>query len=130
LEPAEDKRIKSDGFYEFVQHKLIKDDTLKKYPRRVECIMETLKKKKAIDDISTDDMKENFEIVKITNSTVTIVFMNADELLNDIMSKVEDANFGCLMPGLVSVIILASILLGLISCVICTNKNNPLPSQA
>lgn len=130
MESAEDKKIKSDGFYEFVQHKLIKDDTLKKYPRRVECIMETLKKKKAIDDISTDDMKEKFEILEITNSTVIIAFKNADELFNDIISNVEDANFGCLMPGLVSVIILASILLSLISCVICTNKNNPLPSQS
>lgn len=130
MEPDEDKKVKSDGFYEFVQHKLIKDDTLKKYPRRVECIMEKLKKNNAFDDISTDDMKEKLVLVEITNSTVTIAFKNADELMNEITSKVEDANFSCLMPGLMSVIILASILLSLISCVICTNKNNPLPSES
>lgn len=130
LKPAEKEIIISTAFYSFVEYNLYKDDTLKKYPRRIDCIMDTLRKKNAITEISTDDMNEKFKILETTYSSVTVAFENARGFMDDITPIVENANYSCLIPGMVSVIILASILLAIISLVVCTNKNNPLPSEA
>ncbi|KAL7042797.1 hypothetical protein ACKWTF_001286 [Chironomus riparius] len=130
LEPAEVENVKSAGFYSFIQYVLYKDDSYRKYPRRIDCIIETLKKSNAINEVSTDEMNVKFMILETTNSSVTVAFKDDDGFKQDIGSNIESANYGCLVPGLVSVIILASILLALISLVICTNRNNPLPSEA
>ena len=130
LEPEEVEKVRSAGFYSFVEHHLYNHDSYRKYPRRIDCIMETLKKNKAVNEISSDDMNAKFVILSRTNTNVTVAFKNADGFIQDITPNVESANYGCLVPGLVSVIILTSILLALISLVICTNRNNPIPSEA
>lgn len=107
-------------FYHLIEKKLYRDHTLKKYPRRIDCIIEKMREKESHDLI---DAKIIYEMVKVEAEKISVRVQSPDVILLESKSIIEDTNFSCLMPGIVSVTILGSIMLIVISLVICLSKN-------
>lgn len=105
--------------YAFIEESLRKNEDLRKYQRRIECIMLSLKASDTAQELTPTFSHD------IEKGTVEVV--NKEQVLEQAQETIDTANFHCLLPGITSVVILGSVLVIVISLVVCLSKGDPRP---
>lgn len=103
----EQQKEKIKAFYKFIETSLNHDQTLRKYSRRVECIIEELKEQNAMKIID----ESQYEFKRVVNSTKYEIIVNdRQHVMSELEPLITSANTGCFLPGIFAVVVLAFIM--------------------
>jgi hypothetical protein len=111
-----------EDFYLALHAALQDESNLKRYIRRVDCVVETLRTKEAFDEVGVD---EGEVITDHVNGKKIYSFRQRDAVIERLRDSTDSANLGCLAPGVFSVCILLIICGFVISCLICLVRGDP-----
>ncbi|KAG5674357.1 hypothetical protein PVAND_004332 [Polypedilum vanderplanki] len=107
-------------FYVALAEGLKEHESLRKYIRRVDCVLQKLKEENVFYIINKEDARTFMTEQHGMNVTK---FHKQDENLKKLREEIDSANIGCIIPGVISVGILFSICSFVIGCLICLKRS-------
>lgn len=115
ISPNEISSLKAAALPDLVNQTLYNDNNYRTNPKKIECIIEYIKK---------NDYNEEFtlEVANIQNSTVSIKFQNNDKNAQKLQSIIDDANSSCFNSGFISIIILSILMFAIVGTVVWLSK--------
>jgi signal transduction histidine kinase len=84
------------------------------YSKRVDCIVNNLKKEKAIERVNKSSF---FELMYINGTHI-----NIDDVMTELEPLIDSANFGCTILGFFAIILICVVLFVVVICVACLHK--------